>query len=137
MCHLQVNNSATNSSLHLRLEEATTSSIFNTSESTAAHLSDMAKEHLAGISHFYSVSFAWYPAVGLIVTLTVGTIVSILVNLFSCRPPPVEKQLLFPFLRVCSRDADMQIIENMDAPLNDQNITLLNLDMKDTKQVKT
>ena len=64
-----------------------------------------------------------------------STIVSIMVSLFSCRHPPAEKQLLFPFLRVCSGDAEIN--ENMDASLNDQNIALLNLDMKDTKQVKT
>ena len=136
MCHLPMNTSVSNSSLYVTIEEAITSSIFNSSEYTTATLSDKAMEPLARIYLFYSVSFAWYPTVGLLVTLAVGVIVSILINLVFRRHPPVEKQLLFPFLRVCLRDAEMQVNENMDGPINDQNISLLNLEMNDTKQEK-
>ena len=136
MCHLPMNTSVGNSSLYVTIEEAITSLIFNSSECTTATLSDKAMEPLARIYLFYSVSFAWYPTVGLVVTLAVGVIVSILINLVFRRHPPVEKQLLFPFLRVCLRDAEMQVNENMDGPINDQNISLLNLEMNDTKQEK-
>ena len=127
MCHLPVNKSVSNSSLYLILEEATTRTILNSSDYTG--LSDMVEEPLTGIYKFYSVSFAWYPTVGLMVTLTVGIIVSLLVILVSGGQSPVDKQLLFPFLRVCLRDAETQRRSHMDPSVNDQNKTLL--EMKD------
>ena len=135
MCHLPANKSVTNSSSYLILEEATTSTILNSSDCPTG-LSEMVKEPLAAIHQFYSISFAWYPAVGFLVTIAVGIVVSILVNLVFGRHPPVDKQLLFPVLRLCLKDAETQINENMDGPVNDQNISLLNLKMKDLKQVK-
>ena len=135
MCHLPVNMSVTNSSFYLILEEATTSTILNSSDCTTG-LSEMAKEPLSAIHQFYSVSFAWYPAVGLLVTVAVGIVVSILVNLVYGRHLSVDKKLLFPVVRLCLNDAETQINENTDGPVNDQNISLLNLEMKDPKQVK-
>ena len=135
VCHLPANQTVTNSSFYLILEEATTSTILNSSDCTTG-LSEMAKEPLAAIHQFYSISFAWYPAVGFLVTIAVGIVVSIVVNLVFGRHPPVDKELLFPVLRLCLKDAETQINENMDGPVNDQNISLLNLKMKDLKQVK-
>ena len=131
MCHPLVNRSETNDPLYSILEEATTISILKTSNYTTLGLSQFAQKPMTGIHQFYSVSFLWYPLVGLLVTLTVGTIVSFLVNLISARHLPVDKQHLFPFLRVCSRDAEVHRTNNMDSTVNVENRSLLMVQMKD------
>ena len=129
MCHLLVNNSVTNSSLYYSITEATrTSYIYNSSDFTTSGLSKLAQEPVTGISQFYSVSFTWYPTVGLLVTVTVGIIVSLLVNRFSGKHPASDRKLLFPFIQSCYTNCEKSDKTVVNSDLKSQQMALLNLE---------
>ena len=128
MCHLLENDSLTKNFFYNKMKDATTILINNPPNYTTSGLLQQSEEPLAGISHFYSISFAWYPAVGLLVTLTVGIMVSLLVKFVSGRHLPVDQQLLFPFLRVCSRDEEIRRKNQMYDKVIDQTMCLLKVE---------
>ncbi|GFS24904.1 sodium-coupled monocarboxylate transporter 1 [Elysia marginata] len=97
--------SSTSSLLMYPDNDSLTRYLANTTLSSTRSLEDtglwIPPEHR--VFSIYDLSYVWNPLIGMLVTVVVGFIMSIISNHFLAKKPNPEPKLIFPFCRPCSK----------------------------------